>query len=85
MILASQRRENLLVQQRKFLRLERAILTEQNIAKVIELLEEVRRDNPFIRDRVDQEAQTMAQPADPQSVLRRSGKLMPKPTRLGVR
>jgi hypothetical protein len=28
-----------------------------------------RRDNPLIRNRVDQEAEAMAQPADPQSVL----------------
>lgn len=26
-------------------------------------------DNPLIRDRVDQEAEAMAQPADPQSVF----------------
>jgi hypothetical protein len=36
---------------------------------VKELLEESRRDNPLIRNRVDQEAEAMAQPADPQSVL----------------
>jgi uncharacterized membrane protein len=44
-------------------------LSEQKTAKVIQLLEESRRDNPLIRDRVDQEAEVMAQPADPQSVL----------------
>jgi hypothetical protein len=36
---------------------------------VIELLEEFRRDNPLIRNRIDQEAADMAQPADPQRVL----------------
>jgi hypothetical protein len=36
---------------------------------VIQLLEESRRDNPLIRNRIDQEADAMAQPADPQSVL----------------
>ena len=51
------------------LTLELAILSEQKTAKVIELLEEVRRDNPLIQDRVDQEAEVMAQPADPKSVL----------------
>jgi uncharacterized membrane protein len=49
--------------------LELAILSEQKTAKVIQLLEESRRDNPLIRSRVDQEAEAMAQPADPQSVL----------------
>ena len=37
--------------------------------EVIQLLEESRRDNALIRNRVDQEAEAMAQPADPQSVL----------------
>jgi uncharacterized membrane protein len=49
--------------------LELTILSEQKTAKVIQLLEEFRRDNPLIHDRVDQEADVMAQPADPQSVL----------------
>ena len=44
-------------------------MSEQKTAKVIQLLEESRRDNPLIRNRVDQEAEAMAQPADPQSVL----------------
>ena len=44
-------------------------LSEQKTAKVIQLLEEVRRDSPHIHDRVDQEAEVMARPADPQSVL----------------
>jgi uncharacterized membrane protein len=69
LILATQRREDQLGRRRELLILELAILSEQKTAKVIELLEEVRRDNPFIRDRVDQEAEVMAQPADPKSVL----------------
>jgi len=36
---------------------------------MIELPEESRRDNPLIRNRVDQEPEVMAQPVDPQSVL----------------
>jgi len=69
LILATQRREDQLTQRRELLMLELAILSEQKTAKVIHLLEESRRDNPLIRDRVDQEAEAMAQPADPQSVL----------------
>jgi uncharacterized membrane protein len=68
-ILATQRREYQLAQLREQLTLELAILSEQKTAKVIQLLEQSRRDNPLIRDRVDQEADAMAQPADPQSVL----------------
>jgi uncharacterized membrane protein len=69
LILVTQRREDQLAQHREMLILELAILGEQKTAKVIELLEEVRRDNPHLRDRVDQQADAMAQPADPQSVL----------------
>jgi uncharacterized membrane protein len=69
LILATQRREYQLAQLREQLTLELAILSEQKTAKVIQLLEESRRDNPLIRDRVDHEAEAMAQPADPQSVL----------------
>jgi len=69
LILATQRREDQLAQHRELLILELAILGEQKAAKVIQLLEESRRDNPLIRDRLDREAETMAQPADPKSVL----------------
>jgi uncharacterized membrane protein len=69
LILATQRRENQLAQLREQLILELAMLSEQKTAKLIQLLEESRRDNPLIRDRVDQEAEAMARPADPQSVL----------------
>jgi uncharacterized membrane protein len=69
LILTTQRREDQLGQRRELLILELAILSEQKTAKVIQLLEEVRRDNPLIRNRVDQEAEVMAQPADPKSVL----------------
>ena len=43
--------------------LELAILSEQKIAKVIQLLEELRRDNPNIHDRRDPEAETMSRAA----------------------
>jgi uncharacterized membrane protein len=69
LILATQQRDDQLAQHRELLILELAILSEQKTAKVIQLLEEFRRDNPMIRDRVDYEAEAMAQPADPQSVL----------------
>jgi len=49
--------------------LELAILSEQKTAKVIQLLEEFRRDSPQIHDRVDEEAEKLGQPSNPQSVL----------------
>jgi uncharacterized membrane protein len=49
--------------------LELTILTEQKVAKIIELVEELRRDSPQVRDRVDSEARDMATKADPHAVL----------------
>ncbi len=69
LILTTQRRADQLAQHREQLTLELAILNEQKTAKVIELLEEMRRDNPNLRNRVDHEAAAMAVPADPQAVL----------------
>ncbi len=69
LILATQRREDQLAQHREQLILELALSSEQKTTKVIQLLEESRRDNPNIRNRVDQEADAMARPADPQSVI----------------
>jgi uncharacterized membrane protein len=51
------------------LTLELAVLTEQKAAKAIALLEELRRDSPHVHDRVDRQADVMAQPADPQMVI----------------
>ena len=45
-----------------------AVLSEQKLAKIIELLEESRRDNPLLGNRVDASADAMAMPADPQSL-----------------
>jgi uncharacterized membrane protein len=69
LILAAQRHEDQLAQRREMLILEIVLLSEQKTAKVIQLLEEFRRDNPLVRDRHDPEAATMAQPTDPSSVV----------------
>ena len=69
LILITQRREDQLAQRRELLMLELAISNEQKTAKVIQLLEESRRDNPFIPNRLDPEAAAMAQAIDPQSVI----------------
>ena len=49
--------------------LEATLLTEQKTRKIIELLEELRRDSPGVRDREDVEALQMAAKADPHEVL----------------
>lgn len=69
LILITQRHDDQLSEHREQLTLELAILSEQKSAKMIELLEELRRDHPLLVDRVDHEANAMAQPADPQAVL----------------
>ncbi len=71
MILATQAREEEAARHRSQLTLQLASLSEQKIAKVIQLLQEQRLDNPQLADRVDQEAAAMAQPADPARVLER--------------
>ena len=69
LILATQRREDQLASHREQLTLELGILSEQKAAKIIELLEELRRDLPDVRDRVDHEAVALSAPADPEAVL----------------
>jgi len=69
LILTTQRREDQLASHREQLTLELGILSEQKAAKIIELLEEMRRDDPTLRNRVDREAVAMSTPADPQAVL----------------
>ena len=69
LILTTQRRDDRLNQRREQLNLELAILGEQKTAKVVALLEELRRDSPAVRDRIDKQADVMARPADPQSVI----------------
>jgi uncharacterized membrane protein len=69
LVLVAQRHEDELNAHRDTLTLELAILTEHKIAKVIQLLEELRRDSPHVQDRDDPQAEQMAEPADAGSVL----------------
>jgi uncharacterized membrane protein len=69
LVLVGQKHEDELNAHRDTLTLELAILSERKIAKVIQLLEELRRDSPHIQDRVDRQADQMAEPADAGSVL----------------
>jgi uncharacterized membrane protein len=68
-ILTTQRRENELSELREQLNLELVITSEQKTAKVIQLLEELRRDLPQVQNRLDAEAIAMAQPANPEVLL----------------
>lgn len=69
LVLVAQRHEDELNAHRDTLTLELAILSERKIAKIIQLLEELRRDSPHVHDRDDPQAQQMAAPADAGSVL----------------
>ncbi|MEM8721547.1 MAG: hypothetical protein AAGE84_20010 [Cyanobacteria bacterium P01_G01_bin.39] len=55
--------------ERSHLILQINLLTEQKIAKLIELMKELRSDLPNISDRPDWEAKIMQQATDPQIVL----------------
>ena len=69
LILTTKRGDDRLTLRRELLNLELTILSEQKIAKVVALLEELRQDSPHLHDRVDELAEAMSQPADPQSVI----------------
>ena len=69
LILTTQRREHELGGLRAQLTLELAITGEQKTAKIIELLEEMRRDNPMMANRTDLQADDMSMPSDPAVVL----------------
>ena len=64
LILTTQRHDDRLAEQREQLTLQLAILSDQKSAKIIELLEKIRRD---LAARSVEEP--VARPADPQSVL----------------
>jgi uncharacterized membrane protein len=69
MVLTTQNRQNKFSAHRGNLELQVNLVAEQKIAKLIALLEELRRDLPSVRDRVDPVADAMAQAVDPQAVL----------------
>jgi len=69
LILTTQRREDQLANHRAQLIMELSILNDRKIAKIIELLEEGRRDNPALSDRVDSQATAMSTPSDAHAVM----------------
>lgn len=69
LILITQRREEALAQHQAKLILQLTLLGEQKTAKIIALLEELRRDSPQILDRVDQEAIAMTEHVSSEELL----------------
>lgn len=69
LILTTQRREDHLARHRSQLILELLILNDRKISKIVELIEEMRRDSPAIENRVDDQAAAMSTPSDAHAVL----------------
>lgn len=68
-VLSKQNRLAKLAEQRAHLDLKVTLLTEQKAAKLIDLLEELRRDLPNVKDRHDPEATALLQSMNPDRVL----------------
>ena len=68
-VLIYQTRQEEFSERRSHLMLQLNLLTEQKIAKLIALVEELREDLPNVQDRHDPEAEVMKQATDPQIVL----------------
>jgi uncharacterized membrane protein len=69
LILSTQRRADQLAELREQMTLELASVTERKVAKVIELIEELRRDSPTLKNRTDHEARQMSERTSPGEVL----------------
>lgn len=67
-VLVTQDRQIRMAEKRSHLDLQINLLSESKIAKVIALLEELRRDLPNVPNRQDAQARAMALPTDPQVV-----------------
>jgi uncharacterized membrane protein len=68
LILMSQKRKDEISELREQLTLELAIITEQKGAKMVALIEELRRDSPHLLNRVDPQAEAMSTPTDPEAM-----------------
>ena len=68
-VLTTQNRQAKMTEQRRHLDLQITLLTERKVSKVIELIEELRRDLPSVMNRLDPEAEVMQEPIDPHTAL----------------
>lgn len=68
-VLITQNRQTRPVEERARLDLQINLLAEQKVTKLIELIEELRRDMPNVRNRVDTLADEMKEPLDTDAVL----------------
>jgi uncharacterized membrane protein len=68
-ILITQNRQTREAEQRAQLHLQVNLLVEKKVAKLIDLLEELRRDLPNVKNRVDESAKAMTETVDAVAVL----------------
>ncbi|WDD36882.1 DUF1003 domain-containing protein (plasmid) [Nostoc sp. UHCC 0926] len=68
-VLIKQERQEKLAEQRAQLSLQLNLLSEQKIAKLIGLVEELRQDIPNVKNRSDPEAEMMKSPTDPHAII----------------
>ncbi|HSY27484.1 MAG TPA: DUF1003 domain-containing protein [Burkholderiaceae bacterium] len=68
-VLVKQNRLAKMEERRAHLELQVNLLTEQKASKIINLIEELRRDSPMLKDRHDPEAAAFQLQTDPESVL----------------
>ena len=71
LILTTQRHEQALAEKRSQLTLQIAILSEKKIAKLIGMVDELRRDSPSSSSSPDREAEEMSHSADPIATMER--------------
>ncbi len=68
-VLVAQARQGQIAEQRSQLQLQLILLTEQRSAKLIGLIEELRRDMPDVRNRHDAEAHSLQRASEPEAIL----------------
>ncbi len=69
LVLITANRQTRNAEERSHLDLQINLLAEHKVAKLIALVEELRRDLPMVRDRIDHEANDMQEAVDPHAML----------------
>jgi uncharacterized membrane protein len=69
MVLITANRQTRNAEERSHLDLQVNLLAEHKVAKLIALVEELRRDLPMVRDRIDREADAMQKAVNPHAML----------------
>ena len=69
LVLITANRQTRNAEDRSHLDLQVNLLAEHKVAKLIALVEELRRDLPMVRDRIDREADAMQEAVDPNAMI----------------